>query len=62
MKILSEFGFGIDSILEKSEKLLYTGGPNNDLYCCEEILARYLEGKAQIKTYNFNVDLARYHK
>ncbi len=59
---LANLGFGIDEILNKKEELEYTGGPDNDLYCCEEILAKYLSNKnINIKTYDFNIDLARYH-
>jgi hypothetical protein len=57
-----EVGFYTDSILENPESFLYEKDLSNNIYCPEEILANHLFNKIiSVKTYDFNIDLARHH-
>lgn len=62
VQALAEMGFCFDDILQHPECLIYSGGSDKKIYCCEEILAKHLSSKnIKINTYDFNVDLARNH-
>jgi hypothetical protein len=56
-------GFYFDEITSNPETLLYQNDYKNNIFCPEELLAKYLVSQnIPIKTFDFNIDLARHHR
>lgn len=60
---LANMGFYFDEITSNPETLLYQNDYKNNIFCPEELLAKYLVSQnIPIKTFDFNIDLARHHR
>ncbi len=60
VKKMAELGFNLNNIMK--EHFVHEKDISKNIYCPEEILAKHFVNKKIItKTYNFNIDLARYH-
>lgn len=59
---IANLGFSLDFIVADPNSFIYQRDIPNNIFCPEEMLAKHLDNNnISIKTYNFNIDLARHH-
>jgi hypothetical protein len=63
VKKLAKMGFYFDQLISKPEEFLYQNDYKNNIFCPEELLAKYIAlQQIESKTFDFNIDLARHHR
>ena len=59
----AKLGFSFDYILSEPDSFIYQKNVAQNIFCPEEILAKHINNKnISVKTYPFNIDLARHHQ
>lgn len=60
---LAKIGFYFDEITKNPSEYVYGGGLPSDIFCPEEVLAKYIKYQnIESKTHSFDIDLARHHQ
>jgi hypothetical protein len=61
VKRIAQFGFHLDQAINYPEKMIYKSQNDPEIYCPEELLARYVKNiSISTKYHSFDLDLARY--
>ena len=62
LQTISKMGFSTDIILANPNSFVCEKIVAKDIYCPEEMLAKHIfNNKIDVRAYDFNIDLARYH-